>query len=526
MDTKTDMDMNKILKYTILFTGLFSMLLTACIEVDPVVDKLEYERVFTPRQFEVRIRNRTTAEFTWTLRDDARKYVLEISEDSLLFSNIVKTAELTRDQIPYSVALEGETLYSARIKGVNDETGDSKWATITFRTDSENIFFPVADGDVGANEALLKWPAGSEVTHFIINPGNIQRQISAAEKAAGQATITGLTGTTQYTVILARDSKQRGTVSFTTLVDLGGATPVYPEDNLAEKIENAQPDDVLILFPGHHNSVQGDIQISKSITIKGYLPYDKPVLNVRFVLNQGVSNFHVKDLELAGTYGEPQTILAQTIFFNSGTYNVSSVIIEGCLIRNYNQALIYGGSAILKLENLHIDDCIMSEIVNDGGDFIDFRSGYVAGLKITNSTFNRVAAAPRDFIRLDNSSSNFPGSLSTVLIDRCTFWNVSHSRRILYVRFVSNESTVTNSIFAGPEGYTGYYSNQAATTNPVCSRNNYWNAPAFYTTSSKLDLSSDYTTLNPGFENVAAGNFKVSNQALIDNQIGDPRWLK
>jgi len=526
MDTKKGKDMNKIIKYTILFAGMFSMFLTACIEVDPVVDKLEFERVFTPRQFEVRIRNRVTAEFTWTLRDDAKKYILEISEDSLQFGKIVKTAELDRTQIPYSVALEGETLYSARLKGISDDTGDSKWIAITFRTESENIFFPVADGDITANEAVVKWPAGSEVTHLIINPGNIQRPVTADEKAAGVATITGLTGDTQYTVVLVRENKQRGTVSFTTLVDLGGAIPVYPSDNLADIIASANSGDVLILFPGHHNAVQGDLQIEKSLTIKGYLPYDKPVLNVRFVMNQGVNNFHIKDLELVGTYGEPQTVLAQTIFFNPGTYNVSSVFIEGCIIRNYNQALIYGGSAILKLESLAIDDCIMSDIVNDGGDFIDFRSGHVTELKITNSTFNRVAAAPRDFIRLDNSSSNFPGSLSTVLIDRCTFWNVSHSRRILYVRFIDNESLVTNSIFAGPEGYTGYYSNQSATTNPVCSRNNYWNAPAFYTTSSKLDLSSDYTTLDPGFANIAAGNFKVSNQALIDNQIGDPRWLK
>jgi hypothetical protein len=525
MDTKTTGIMKKF-RTKAIFTGLLAVILTACIEVDPIVEKLEFDRVFTPRQLEVRVRNRTTAEFTWTLRDDAQKYVLEISEDSLLFSTIIRTFELNRNQIPYSVQLEGETRYSARLKGTSTESGDSKWVTVTFMTDTENIFFPVQGDDVKATQATVKWPAGSEVTHLLITPGNIQRPISAAEKTAGAATITGLTGDTGYTVRLFRNTKQRGSITFTTLTDLGGATPVYPEDNLATVIAEAQPGDVLVLFPGNHSLHQGDIQITKSITIKGFLPHNKPVINVRFMINPGVTDFHLKDLELAGTYGEPQTILLQAILFNSGTYNLNSINLEGCIIRNYNQALIYGGSAVSKVQDLTIHDCILSNIVNDGGDFIDFRSGHVANLNITNNTFNRVAAAPRDFIRLDNSSSNFPGSKSNIVIDRCTFYNVSHSRRILYVRFVENASTVTNSIFAGPEGYTGYYSNQAGTTNPVCSKNNYWNAPAFYTTSSKLDVSSDYTTLDPGFVNVAAGNFKVTNQALIDNNIGDPRWLK
>jgi len=31
---------------------------------------------------------------------------------------------------------------------------------------------------------------------------------------------------------------------------------------------------------------------------------------------------------------------------------------------------------------------------------------------------------------------------------------------------------------------------------------------------------------HPGFTDAANGNFKVSNQTIIDNEIGDPRWRK
>jgi hypothetical protein len=140
-----------------------------------------------------------------------------------------------------------------------------------------------------------------------------------------------------------------------------------------------------------------------------------------------------------------------------------------------------------------------------------------------------VAALPRDFIRLDNSSGNFPGSLSTVLINRCTFYQVSNSRRILYVRFLDNAITVSNTIFAGADAtYTGYYSNQPNTSQPVCSNNNYFNAPSFLggVTNGKFDISGTHRTLNPGFVNAEGGNFKVTNEDLIIYSIGDPRWLQ
>lgn len=144
----------------------------------------------------------TTAELTWSLKDDADSYVVEFSEDSLLFNSIVKTINVAPDEVPFSYTLEGQTLYSVRVKGISASgIGESKWTQTAFRTDAENIFYPVDPEDVTGNSAILKWPAASEVTNFIINPGNIDRQITPLEIEAGEATLTGLTGETTYTVI-------------------------------------------------------------------------------------------------------------------------------------------------------------------------------------------------------------------------------------------------------------------------------------------------------------------------------------
>jgi hypothetical protein len=84
---------------------------------------------------------------------------------------------------------------------------------------------------------------------------------------------------------------------------------------------------------------------------------------------------------------------------------------------------------------------------------------------------------------------------------------------------------VKNTLIAATDGY---YTNQPTTTQPTFVNNNYFGAAGFataaYVTNAKHDNSGTHTTLDPGFANAAAGDFTLSNQTLIDNQIGDPRW--
>lgn len=495
--------------------------------------ELELSRLFSPTGVDARIINQTSIRLNWKKVNKAQTYTVEFHETANLdfsgspFKTLIG---ITYEELPLTVSgFAGETSYSIRIKAVGDQIGESHWITASVRTDTEQIMLPVAPEEITATGVTLRWTPGEFATHILLTPGDINRPVTAEEVTNGMAIITGLASETNYTAELKNGLKTRGTRSFTTLIDLGGATAVHPEDDLRLIISDAADGAVLVLFPGNYTVATGDITLDKSITIKGLYPHDKPVIYNRFLISAGVVSASFMDLEMVGTIeGEP-TKLAQAFLFNAGTYNLDQILISGCIIRDYNHALIYGGSAVSKVENLTIYNCIMSNIANDGGDFIDFRSGHVVNLNITNSTFNRVAAFPRDFIRLDNSAANFPGSESKVLIDRCTFYQVSNARRILYVRFNANSSTVTNTLFAGADGtYTGYYSNQAGTTQPVCNNNNYFNAPAFLggVTNGKFDTSGTHKTLDPGFVNAATGNFKVTNQDIIFEGIGDPRWLQ
>lgn len=515
-------------KYTLMgvIVGLLSLTFTACEDnIDPLIEELEVDRVFSPTGLSARVQNLTTIELTWSLREDADSYVVEYSEDSLQFNTIIRTVTVMPNELPLREIFEGETRYSARVKGVSaDGLADSKWAAVTIMTDLEDIFMPIQDGDIGATEATLRWPAGSEVTRFVINPGNVEREITAPEKDAGVATITGLTGFTDYTVRLYNNAKQRGSITFKTLFD--GGTLLSPEDDLNEAVIAASAGDVLVLSPGEYTAFTGNITLDKSITIRGLYPFDKPKVQVEFTLADGAGDIELADLDMNGG-GSLNTLF----LINTAGLSFNAVKLSGCNIYNYGRQLIYGNSAS-SLGSFTVDNCVVSDFVAGGGDFIDFRTAHVSNVTITNSTF--VNCAPgRDFIRLDNSSGTFPGLTSTVLIDKCTIYGVSNNtsstRRILYVRFIDNASTVKNTIIAET---TGIYSNQPATTQPVCSANNYFNAQRFYDaafeaiTNLLVDNSGTHTTLDPGFVDAAGGDFTVTNQTLIDNNIGDPRWLQ
>jgi len=514
-----------------IFIGVFSLFFTSCEDkIDPIVEKIEFDRVFSPTELKAIIRNKTSVELSWN-KSEADHYVVEFSEDSLLFTTIIASVEVAPDEIPFTYLLEGETGYSARVKGVTEGLDDSKWTSVAFKTDAENILLPLSGDDIKATNVTIKWPAGSEATHFLIVPGNVERTITAPEIAAGEATITGLTGETQYTIKMLKGTKQRGTLTFTTLIDIGDATAVYPEDDLNAVITAAEAGKVLVLFPGDYTVYTGAIIINKSISIKGLYPHNKPKIHIQFVLESGVQSVEVKDLEMDGNYIDPITTLPDKLSYvfqhNTTGTAYGSLNVIGCNIHDYKKSIFTGSSSIVSsVESIMMDNCIVTNVLTESADCIDFRGGYVTSLQLKNSTFNNCAPA-RDFVRLDNSAAAFPGKLSTVLIDHCTFYGVSNlTKRLLYVRFLDNLSTVTNCIIANT---SAFYTNQSATTQPECSMNNYFSAPAFITggttvTGVKFDLSSDYTLLDPGFVDAAAGNFTVTNQTLIDNNVGDPRW--
>ncbi|HRN46561.1 MAG TPA: DUF4957 domain-containing protein, partial [Niabella sp.] len=336
------------------------------------------------------------------------------------------------------------------------------------------------------------------------------------------ATISGLSAETNYTAKLMRNASTRGTVSFTTLIDLGGAIRVDPADDLTTILSNANSGDVFALMPGTYNTQ--DIVISKSISIKGARPADKPVLTGTIFRLVNGAGIEFKDLILDGTGSKDGN---QAIIYDADlTTPYAPFKMEDCTIRNYVKGLYYVNKKAL-IQSVLFKGNIIFNIECNGGDFIDFRTGLATTFDFINNTVYNSALA-RDFFRMDaGGSTNFPGIKSVITINNNTFNNICNgsSRRVLYIRLSSHEITFNKNILSNTDGY---YTNQAATTIKEMSKNNYFNAPNFTgsTVSGSKNDTGDFTKLDPGYANPGAGIFTVSNIDLKSAGVGDPRWLQ
>ena len=271
---------------------------------DPMdeITNVSYNRNFSPTELEARIVNKTNVRLNWNLSAGATNYDVEVYHDSLQFAGSpVKTMTVTSDELPYTITgLEGEEGYSIRVRALTNgnENRTSKWSSIFVTTDREQIFDAVNEAtDLTPTSVTLRWPAGESADYITITPGDIRHNLTAAEIAAGAATIEGLTDDTEYKAVMTRGTKTRGTVTFATPLDLGGATPIEAGTDLATAIAAAEDGAILALMPGTYvvkpdaeaTYEYGSLTISKNLTIRSAKSSDRAVICGRFQIEAGAS---------------------------------------------------------------------------------------------------------------------------------------------------------------------------------------------------------------------------------------------
>jgi len=489
------------------------------------ITEINVDRAFSPTGLEARVVNKTNIRLDWKPVNNATSYTIEIYENAEYSGTPFKVvSNIPFGLVPYTVnGLSGATQYWSRVKAMGEGVSDSKWVTATFTTEAEQIFLPVNTAKLMAKQVTLNWPAGEIATTVTLTPGNITRTLTAPEIAAGEVTIAGLTGETAYTARLLNGTKVRGTITFSTLLDLDGAIAVSPTEDLTAILTNAAGGEVFALLPGTY-TVNADVTITKSISIKGARPADKPVINGMAIKLRGNAALGLKDLTLDGT---GSTSGNQTILYDEASDNAYGALnVENCIIRNYVKGLMYVNLKTL-IESVTFKGNIISNIECNGGDFIDFRNGIAKTLLFQNNTVYKSALA-RDFFRMDaGGSTNFPAITSVITISNNTFYAISGAsgNRLLYIRLAKHEIYFSKNIVANANGLL---TNQPATTIVAANftANNYYNAPG-YTGSTATNAKNDtgsFTLLNPGFAAPDSGNFTLSNEDLKFNGIGDPRW--
>lgn len=512
-------------KYIITALAFATMLVgsatfTACDDVDDVKD-LTLDRVLSPTSLTGRIRNNVDIELSWDAMSKAESYEIEVfREDPEFAGQAIATA--STENTTYTVTgLEGETSYNIRVRSISKTIAASKWSTITNATNPEQIMEAVAEDDLTAFSVTLHWLEGATATEIVVTPGDITHIVTADEIAAGQATVDGLQAQTAYTAKLMNGTKTRGTATFTTRIDLGGATQIEEGADLAAVLDNATEDENFVIMSGTFNL--GDYAVTKPISIRGYSENSKPTINGRFTVSGAVASINLANLIFSG-----ETTRGNLIDASAG--QIQSVILSGCTIEDYKNQVIYINAGTVN--SVTFENCTIDGIGNGGDGLVDARkNGSISSLTVKNSTFSNGC---RTFMRIDQITS----SDYAALFENCTFYKVcnqgpGNNNGLFYIRGVSSTLTVKNCLFYGIGGDLDTSTNAnaavwmrtsyASTVTTTYSTNYFYSSPYLW---NGVPNNNTATEADPQFVNAENGDFTIANQDMIDNNVGDPRWIK
>ena len=519
-----------------------SLGLTACSGPMDEITSLLLDRNFSPVGLEAKNVTTSSARLSWQAVSGATSYEVELyPDDSLAFATTPQffSTEGT------SLNLEGlvyDTKYSVRVRAVDgiDASRDSKWTSVFFRSDAQQIMLSMALEDVGDKDVIVKWPKDSLVNSASILDDNgnavLTEAVTAEEQAVGRKELKGLTPETNYVAKIYYNGKERGSKKFTTIADLSGATIVRSTDDFSSMLENATEGQVFALYNGTYMissgaetpDKAGAAVIEHSVTIKGIYPTAKPTIQGTFKVQDGAS-LTLSNVVLDGTNNA-----ATDQFFDyksAGNYKLLDV--EDCeLIGASDQkGLFYGNTDQAIIDDVVFRNNKIHGIGCDGGDFFDVRKSYIKTITFENNyVYN--CANERDFFRYDDKASNYGNPVPVITVKNNTFYNVMNvasGKRFLYVRFNGKKGgqqiTWANNLIVNTQAV---YTNQSTTTKPIYQNNYYFgctNANLFAASDpdNKVYWNGDTSGKNgvdPKFKDAAKGDFTVTNEDVSKLGVG------
>ena len=530
---KETQNMKHIALYTMMF-GLGTLALTSCDDAMDEITSIVLNRDFAPIGLEAKSATENSITLEWTKSHDNVTYTIELfADDSLTFegtaSNTYTDIEATKLKIS---GLVYDTKYSARVMTIDndDPNRNSKWSNVFFRTSAQQIFETPTENDIADRSVIMTWPAGEAATtvRVYVDDNLVKEQpVTADEVNEGKVVVTGLEPETAYTIRLYNGEKQRGSKDITTIADLNGATLVHEGDDLRTLIEAANDGDVFALYGGTHIIPDSDtegkassVKVTKSITIKGIYPTNVPVIKGRFEIYDGAS----LDISQVVIDGIDNSTTDQAFNFKTADATYPRLRVENAEIKNFGKGVYYLNVAAT-VQELTFYNCLIHDIVCDGGDMFDCRKGRIDALNFQQCTIYNSAAA-RDFIRMDDASAR--GGTPTITVDHCTIDGCANGgKRMLYVRYVGNVINWTNNIVTN----TGaVWSNQSKTGVPQFQNNVYFNCAKLNIADveGKTNMFADEAgkEANPQYKDAANGDFTVGNESVSKLGVGDPRWNK
>lgn len=245
-----------------------------------------------------------------------------------------------------------------------------------------------------------------------------------------------------------------------------------------------------------------------------------------FKLGAGAGNITLDGISFSGNNGAISNFLEDV----EGETNATSITIRNCVLTGYAKSIIYNSK-----DNSAVGDLVISNnLIHDNGTgqgAFDFRKGSATSIILENNTLYNGC---REVMRVDIDVTG------KVTIANNTFANIPGGNKRGYARFnksVNGGIEVSNNLYLNIPGSTdgvldaeqNYPFMSDIAENTVTFSNNF-----FYQVGNNWfagDIDEATATANGGavlpaspVENIASGEFTLTNAVLMAKQVGDPRW--
>ena len=507
------------------------------------VTDISLTRCLQPLNLSAKVSQGQNVTFGWDVSKDAESYLLEIYSDEAM-TEPVFTEEIDPANVPVTKCLDVDMEYWFRVQSRNSRKDDSKWAVYaksikTFAVKS-NLYMELAGRD--ANSISLAWTPDPEVDRieYCVNGAEETQtyELSAEDIAAGKASITGLTPSTEYDLVLYFSSANRGEVVAWTMPDPTGLTVVTTSAALAQGITDGA--NMLLKMEGSPYTIGADLakglDASKGFKIYGEGSPDGAMPVIFGCLNI-TDSFDGGDIYIEGVVcnGSEQTcgfLIQHKEGSAADGIAVNSIVYKNCEICAYSKGLLYEWGKTLKIGELRFDSCYIHDVNADGtvgGDGIDLRqASEIAKLSIVNNT---IANGFRTFLRIDANPV-----IGDVVFENNTLMNLSfvdntnNGGIIAFQTTPASFSFKKNLFLNMPEKSTLTRENtkykDGDNLNLAASDNWFWNCnETFFNSLFSIGQAGGKTLLADPCYNAKAGQFNIlGNSEIAGAGIGASKW--
>ncbi|MBB3187962.1 DUF5123 domain-containing protein [Microbacter margulisiae] len=530
--------------------GFIALQFQACNNTSSIIDEA-FNRLFHPTTFTVTNIQSTSFVLQWNQMPGVDHYVIELSQDSLLFNPVDSTFTVSGTATSANSYTSGTTVmftdtitnlhagirYSVRLQGISATTGvgNSHYVSATFVTPTEQLLEQVGSGDKTNTTAIIRWPTGTTATQLVYypqaDPQNIQTiNLTSTQLAAGTVKLTGLTGNTVYVVQLMNGIYIRGNITFATYPDVPSAQRVIflqATDSIHNVLDTCTAQTITLVLPAGSSYAEPstlNIPNNASVTFYGMPGATLPqLLLVKVQLPSVAGTIQFQNLELMGYNSDG----GSNYVINQGTAtNTDAIIFENCWIHHFRSPSRIQSSNSILVSQLKYDNCITYDNGYGGYQLVttsNASAGKFDNIIITNTTVIGIDGTDVGLILCNLVP---PTSID---VENCTFYDmVKASKYFIDLNTNSTDGTIKNCIFGKSNSQlttSGAKGIRTGSSGSMLIMNSYATSDWITTANNITDLIQYSGTSTDLFKDPTNNNFTIIDQNFTGaNTAGDPRW--